>query len=98
MTTGRLLSEELISADVGPRSNHPRDSSQLLLGLMTLSRLADPQRRDSAAGDSLEGIISKTVLRMLLSALSYRDPATVEHARRVAMLAANTAEALGWEP
>lgn len=98
MTTGRALSDEILAGDAGTRRSYPRDSSQLLLGLMALSRMDDGGPREAAFADPLEGVISKTILRMLLSALSYRDPGSVAHARRVAMLAGGTAGFLGWEP
>lgn len=55
---------------------------------------------DAAKGPSdanLNGIISRRVLRSLVTALQFRDPATVQHGRRVAHLALGLAQHLGWE-
>lgn len=97
MATGRLISEEIFTRPVGERRSGSRDSSRLLLGLTTLARLAELKRQKRQSSDTLEGIISRPILRMLLSALSYREPDFVTHSRRVAMLAAGTADFLGWE-
>jgi diguanylate cyclase (GGDEF)-like protein/putative nucleotidyltransferase with HDIG domain len=74
----------------------PLDSTRSLLGLM---QLGQAQPGDEAADDSnpLEGVISRRVLRSLLSALHVRDVATVRHSRRVALLSVALAEYLGWE-
>ena len=73
------------------------DSSRNLLGLMAL---ADAAQRDLTSGlpeMTLDGVISKAVLRSLLGALHYRDIATLRHSRRVALLAVGLAHHLGWE-
>ncbi|HUQ72889.1 MAG TPA: HD domain-containing phosphohydrolase, partial [Planctomycetaceae bacterium] len=72
------------------------ESPRTLLGLMELSRRAESDRCDDA-DEGLNGIISRPVLRSLLSALHYRNVATVRHSRRVALLAVALAEHLGWE-
>jgi HD-GYP domain-containing protein (c-di-GMP phosphodiesterase class II) len=97
MVAGRLISDEIFSQQIGERRSVPRDSSRLLLGLTTLARLAELKSQNRSASDPLEGIVSRPILRMLLGALSYREPDFVAHARRVAMLATGTAEYLGWE-
>ncbi len=51
--------------------------------------------RDPA--ETLDGIIPRHVLRRLLAALQFRDPGTIRHGRRVAILAVALAEHLGWE-
>lgn len=94
MATGELLSDELLLPDVTAQSGQPGDSSRVLLGLMALSRKAV---EDSNYGSSLEGVISKDALRSLLSALHFRDVATVRHARRTAQLAVGMAQYLSWE-
>lgn len=71
------------------------DSSRVLLGLMTLARNAAIFTEQGT--DTLDGVIAKGVLRSLLSALEFRDVATLRHCRRVAVLATGTAERLGWE-
>lgn len=47
--------------------------------------------------ETLDGIIPRHVLRRLLAALQFRDPGTIRHGRRVAILAVALAEHLGWE-
>ena len=96
MLTARLLTEELLAPDLPAQSSHPRDVSRLLLGLMALSRKAEESHHQSG-NDGLGDVISKSVLRTLLSALHFRDVATVRHSRRVAMLAVGMARFLGWE-
>ena len=87
METGRLLSDDLILPDDALPGRHPTDSSQILLGLMTLSHKAEAEEENASGEDSLDGVICKGLLRSLLSALHFRDVATVRHARRVAILA-----------
>ena len=74
------------------------DSSQMLLGLLSLSRTAERGHEPQAVDDSLYGMISKGTLRTLISALQFRDAATVLHSRRVASLAVGLAHRLGWDP
>jgi diguanylate cyclase (GGDEF)-like protein len=47
-------------------------------------------------GDASEAGRLRTIARRLLSVLHHRDPATVEHSRRVAMVGVGIAEMLGW--
>ena len=94
MVTSSLVSDELLLPEVSAQSSHPMDSSRVLLGLMALSRQAEAEGPET---DTLEGIISKCVLRKLLSALHFRDVATVRHARHAAILSVGIAEYLGWE-
>ncbi len=97
MATATLLSDDLLLPEQPTRGSHPMDSSGILLGLMTLSRRAEAAVENGSESDSLDGVISKGVLRSLLSALHFRDVATVRHSRRVAMLAVGLAQYLGWE-
>lgn len=83
-------------SDDGRRGPSLGDSPRTLLGLMELSRLAESDR-SGPHGEGLDGIISRPVLRSLLSALHYRSVTTVRHSRRVALLAVALAEHLGWE-
>jgi diguanylate cyclase (GGDEF)-like protein/putative nucleotidyltransferase with HDIG domain/PAS domain S-box-containing protein len=76
-------------------STHPMDSSRILLSMMSLARQGEVARRDES--DSLEGLVSLTVLRRLLAALNFRDPGTLHHSRRVALLAVGMAQQLRWE-
>ncbi len=67
-----------------------------LVNLLRLGLTDDGETlRDPAA--TLEGIIPRHVLRRLLAALQFRDPGTIRHGRRVAILAVALAEHLGWE-
>lgn len=93
MSSGRLLSDDLVLPDISAEQSHPMDLSRVLLGLMSLSHKAIKFGEE----DSLDGVISASVLRSLLSALHFRDVTTVRHARRVALLAVGMAQHLGWE-
>jgi len=66
------------------------NSSRLLLELI---RLAD----DGTPASGWDSVIRRPVMRSLMLALQYRDPAVVRHARRVACLAVGIAQYLGWE-
>src|ERR1700689_3887424 len=100
MLTERLLADATLEESPArdfPTPN-PHDSSRLLLGLMTLNKRAEQMGQTvSSAAESLSGIISKGVLRSLMSALNFRDAATIRHSRRVALLATGIAKHLGWE-
>lgn len=73
------------------------DSSRNLLGLIALANTAQRDLNSSTTEATLDGVISKAVLRSLLGALHYRDVATLRHSRRVALLAVGLAGHLGWE-
>jgi diguanylate cyclase (GGDEF)-like protein/putative nucleotidyltransferase with HDIG domain len=73
------------------------DSSRNLLGLMALSNAAQRDLNSGSPETTLDGVISKAVLRSLLGALHYRDISTLRHSRRVALLAVGLAHHLGWE-
>ncbi len=78
------------------RPLHPMDSARLLLSLLDLAH-------DSAAASAvyedhfIEWAAPPTTLRRLVSALVYRDEATMLHSRRVALLAVGMAKHLGWD-
>jgi len=99
MLTERLLADATL--DETPArdfpSPNPHDSSRLLLGLMTLNKRAEPGGPSASSAESISGFISKGVLRSLMSALHFRDAATIRHSRRVALLATGIAKHLGWE-
>ncbi len=97
MDTDRLLVEELALPEIPVQRRHPTDSSRILLGLMALAQTAQTGNDTNPENDPLAGVISTGVLRSLLAALHYRDIATVQHARRVALLATGMAQYLGWE-
>jgi diguanylate cyclase (GGDEF)-like protein/putative nucleotidyltransferase with HDIG domain len=97
LSAARLANEDLPPVPRRPNAGSILDSSRALLGLFAVSRMAIS---DSAHGWSewnLDGIISRRVLRTLVTALQFRDPATVHHVRRVAHLALGLAQHLGWE-
>ncbi len=94
MSQDYLVSDEFLLPEAQPAGSHPMDSSCILLGLMALSRQAKQDRGD---GELLEGVISPTILRKLLTALHFRDISTVRHARRTARIAVGLARYLGWE-
>ena len=73
------------------------DSSRNLLGLIALANAAQRDLNSGSSETTLDGVISKAVLRSLLGALHYRDIATLRHSRRVALLAVGLANHLGWE-
>ncbi|MBX3440795.1 MAG: diguanylate cyclase [Planctomyces sp.] len=85
--------DEYISVGLTAGSAHPMDSSRVLMALLSLSRdgQSDPE------ADNLDGIVAPSVLRRILSALQFRDEATLLHARRVACMATGMASRLGWE-
>lgn len=67
-----------------------------LVNLLQLG-LAENGETPRESAESLDGIIPRHVLRRLLSALQFRDPGTIRHGRRVAILAVALAEHLGWD-
>ncbi len=99
MLTERLLADATLDESPSREfpSPNPHDSSRLLLGLMTLHKRAEATGQSVLSAESLSGIISKGVLRSLMSALHFRDAATIRHSRRVALLATGIAKHLGWE-
>lgn len=66
------------------------NSSRLLYQLISLESPAE-----SAQG--WDRIIHRSVMRQLMLAMQYRDPALVRHSRQVATLAVEVAGQLGWE-
>lgn len=79
-----------------PPSAHPADSSRILMTLLSLVRSAD-ETSDAPLGGQYDDLVKPGVLRSLLSALHYRDEATVYHSRRVALAAVGIAGELGWD-
>ena len=92
-----MLSDELALPEVSIKNCHPMDSSRVLLGLLMLSEQAHVTEQGGLDSETLDGVVSKGVLRSLISALHFRDLSTVRHARRVAMLSVGMAQHLGWE-
>ncbi len=93
------MTEEAVDDSISQEftSPNPHDSSRLLVGLMTLHKRADANAQPPSGNDPLSGIISRGVLRSLMSALHFRDTATMWHSRRVALLSTGIAKHLGWE-
>ncbi|MBC8114097.1 MAG: hypothetical protein H7062_06955, partial [Candidatus Saccharimonas sp.] len=75
MTRSRSL--EADAPPVAPNSRATSDSSRALLGLLALAETAANDIADGSPELTLDGVISKTVLRSLLGALHQRDVATV---------------------
>jgi diguanylate cyclase (GGDEF)-like protein/putative nucleotidyltransferase with HDIG domain/PAS domain S-box-containing protein len=96
MITDRVITDETLAPSQTASARSPLDSSQLLLGLMAFAR-GKTHVEDKNPANPLSGVISLGVLRSLLSALQYRDVATVQHSRRVAMLSVGMAHFLGWD-
>lgn len=90
----RLTSNGMQLTDAISLSSHPSDSSRVLLGLMALSHKA---RFSGTDEQLLDGVIDSSVLRSLLSALHFRDAASLHHVRRTAAVATSLARFLGWE-
>jgi diguanylate cyclase (GGDEF)-like protein/PAS domain S-box-containing protein len=78
------------------RPLHPMDSSRMLLSLLDLAH--DSAEAWAVYGEShVEWAAPPSTLRRLVSALVYRDEATMLHARRVSLLAVGMAKHLGWD-
>lgn len=72
---------------------HPMDSSRLFLALLNLVRSSDASEPSGPA----RHVIAVPILRRLLSALHFRDVATLKHSRRVGLISIGIAGRLGWE-
>ncbi len=72
------------------------ESSRTLLSLLALAE-ATENLENPDESDTLHGVIQRGALRSLLAALHARDEGTVNHSRRVALLAVGLAERLGWD-
>ena len=71
-------------------ASHPMNSARLLFQLVSLESPAESDQ-------GWDSIIHRAVMRRLMLALQYRDPALVRHSRQVAGLAVGVAEQLGWD-
>jgi diguanylate cyclase (GGDEF)-like protein/putative nucleotidyltransferase with HDIG domain len=71
------------------------DSARMLLSLLELTEAGTGEA--SHLPEAADWPVSRPLLQRLLSALTYRDEATVLHSRRVALLAVGMARFLGWE-
>ncbi len=97
LLAARLVNDDLLPAPRKPSTVSILDSSRALLGLFAVSRIAISDGAKGPSDANLNSIISRRVLRSLVTALQFRDPATVQHGRRVAHLALGLAQQLGWE-
>jgi HD-GYP domain-containing protein (c-di-GMP phosphodiesterase class II) len=88
-----LLVSGVVQGETGARSE--AESSRLLVELIALSELA--RSTTPAEHGALEGTVAPVILRKLLTALHFRDTATVQHSRRVSQLAVGIAGYLRWE-
>ncbi len=77
------------------RSSHPMDSSRILLSMMALARQGELAQHDGT--HSLDSVVSRPVLKRLISALNFRDALTLQHSRRSALLSVGMAQQLGWD-
>ncbi|MCA9023699.1 MAG: diguanylate cyclase [Planctomycetaceae bacterium] len=71
------------------------DSSRILLSMMALARQGELAHHDGP--QSLDSVVSRPVLKRLISALNFRDAKTLQHSRRVALLSVGMAQQLGWD-
>jgi len=94
MSSPHTATEELHVPKAAAANRRLLESSDALLGLIALSEQAEAELHKDI---SLHGVISRGVLKKLLSALHYRDVAAVHHSRNVALLATGMANYLGWE-
>lgn len=102
MLTGRLVTEEDMPKAPRAKVSSRTESSQALVGLLALARKAEAASPRANLDldkptDPLAGVIARPVLRSLLAAMQYRNPAIVTHGRRTARLAVALATQLGWE-
>lgn len=97
MLASDLAKLEQILPDAGIQPAHPMETSRVLVGLMQLARGGWGESPLLPHDNDLVDVISPRVLRNLLSAVQFRDPATMRHSRRVAELGVGVAQTLGWE-
>ena len=76
---------------------HASESSRALLNLLRISQTAAREMLEATAESTFAGVISKGVLRSLLGTLHHRHMSTLQHSRRVALLAFGLANHLGWD-
>lgn len=96
MITGPLISDELDlpQLDAPTPGNQAPDFSRVLAELLLLR---GPVGEAVDPAELIDGLIPRRLLKQLLSALGFRDAATVRHARNVAKIAAGVGRFLGWE-
>lgn len=87
------LASPLTSPEQQFSVSRPMASSRLLNSLLKLVNTPV----SSASKNSVDNLINVNVLRRLLAALCYRDPATLKHSRRVGLLSVGIGSRLGWE-
>lgn len=73
---------------------HPTNSGALLLELLALAEVGQGRSR---AGEGVDSVIALPLLKRLLSAIRFRDRATIYHSRRTGIVAEGISRRLGWE-
>lgn len=97
-TSSIFLDESQPAAEpLAPVKGQGSDTSRALVGLLSLAETAAANMNISHPDDALQHVIGRPTLRMLLSAMRFRDTATMQHCRRVATLAVGLAKNLGWD-
>jgi diguanylate cyclase (GGDEF)-like protein/putative nucleotidyltransferase with HDIG domain len=97
MATASIYAEETSRPVANSAVSKQNETTFALSGLLKLAEHASASSAIVHPDDALNGVICRPVLRMLLSAMRVRDPATVRHCRRVANLAVGLARNLRWD-
>lgn len=74
-----------------------RESSRVLRDMLALGQSRSETLGNSHDAEALQDVIPREAMRCLLAALHARDVTTVQHSRRVAMLAVGMGRRLGWD-
>lgn len=88
--------QHITAAPSRTRIAHPMNSTAVMLQIMELSRLGEASKNENHP-DHLEGVISKRILKDLLTVLHVRDSRLTGHVRRVAQLSVGMAQHLKWD-
>jgi diguanylate cyclase (GGDEF)-like protein/putative nucleotidyltransferase with HDIG domain len=97
MATASIYAEETSGPMMNVAVSKQNETTRSLSGLLKLVEYATASGAIVHPDDALNGVICRPILRMLLSAMRFRDPATVRHCRRVANLAVGLARNLRWD-
>jgi len=96
MSMERTITEDSRFPEIrNQEGGHAADASRILIELIELSKQTLREQVDDA--ESINGVISRSALRILMAALHVRDAATVHHSRNAATIAVGIAQQLGWE-
>ncbi len=85
-----------LEQDALTKVTYSLDSTRIMMGILELTRIGESCKSGDSS-HSLDGVISKRLLRDLLAALHIRDISTINHVRRVAQLVVGMGQNLGWE-